>query len=228
MEIETALERIKSAVGPRGWLDDPAEQEPYLTEARRLWRGATRLVVRPASLPRSRQWCGSAPRRGCRSCRKAQYRSRRRRRPAGGRRQHRSRPRPHEPHSRDRSRQFHNDRRGGLHSRATARSRRRDRPAVPAQPRRRGQLPDRRQSVDQCGRHCGIGLWQYARADLGARSRAPRRAGLGRAEGAAQGQYRLRSEAALHRRRGHTRRHHRGDRQAVSKATRDRDGVFSA
>jgi len=49
MEIETALERIKSAVGPRGWLDDPAEQEPYLTEARRLWRGATRLVVRPAS-----------------------------------------------------------------------------------------------------------------------------------------------------------------------------------
>jgi FAD/FMN-containing dehydrogenase len=49
MEIETALERIKSAVGPRGWVDDPAEQEPYLTEARRLWRGATRLVVRPAS-----------------------------------------------------------------------------------------------------------------------------------------------------------------------------------
>ena len=49
MEIETALERIKSAVGPRGWLDDPAEQEPYLTEARRLWRGATRLVVHPAS-----------------------------------------------------------------------------------------------------------------------------------------------------------------------------------
>jgi len=47
MEIETALERIKSAVGPRGWLDDPAEQEPYLTEARRL--GAARLVVRPAS-----------------------------------------------------------------------------------------------------------------------------------------------------------------------------------
>jgi FAD/FMN-containing dehydrogenase len=49
MEIETALERIKMAVGPRGWIADPAEQEPYLTEARRLWRGATRLVVRPAS-----------------------------------------------------------------------------------------------------------------------------------------------------------------------------------
>ena len=49
MQIETALGRIKTAVGPRGWIADPAEQEPYLVEARRLWRGATRLVVRPAS-----------------------------------------------------------------------------------------------------------------------------------------------------------------------------------
>ena len=49
MDIETALERIKAAVGPRGWISDPTEQEPYLVEARRLWRGATRLVVRPAS-----------------------------------------------------------------------------------------------------------------------------------------------------------------------------------
>ena len=49
METEAALERIKAAVGPRGWIAEPAEQEPYLVEARRLWRGATRLVVRPAS-----------------------------------------------------------------------------------------------------------------------------------------------------------------------------------
>src|SRR6516225_3596129 len=49
MDLETALERIKAAVGPRGWIADRAEQEPYLVEARRLWRGATRLVVRPAS-----------------------------------------------------------------------------------------------------------------------------------------------------------------------------------
>jgi FAD/FMN-containing dehydrogenase len=49
MEIEAALERIKAAVGPRGWIADPGEQEPYLVEARRLYRGATRLVVRPAS-----------------------------------------------------------------------------------------------------------------------------------------------------------------------------------
>src|SRR5712671_3344051 len=45
MEIEAALERIKAAVGPRGWIADPGQQEPYLVEARRLYRGATRLVV---------------------------------------------------------------------------------------------------------------------------------------------------------------------------------------
>jgi FAD/FMN-containing dehydrogenase len=49
METEAALERIKAAVGPRGWIAEPAEQEPYLLDSRRLWRGATRLVVRPAS-----------------------------------------------------------------------------------------------------------------------------------------------------------------------------------
>src|SRR5260370_18881985 len=49
MEIEAALEQIKAAVGARGWIAEPADQEPYLVEARRLWRGATRLVVRPAS-----------------------------------------------------------------------------------------------------------------------------------------------------------------------------------
>src|SRR5208337_3563138 len=49
MEIEAALEQIKAAVGPLGWIADPHDQEPYLVEARRLYRGATRLVVRPAS-----------------------------------------------------------------------------------------------------------------------------------------------------------------------------------
>ena len=49
MSIAAVLERIKAVVGPRGWIDDPSEEEPYLTEARRLWRGATRLVARPAS-----------------------------------------------------------------------------------------------------------------------------------------------------------------------------------
>src|SRR5437870_4959533 len=49
MEIAATIERIKAAVGPRGWIADPHEVEPYLVEARGLYRGATRLVVRPAS-----------------------------------------------------------------------------------------------------------------------------------------------------------------------------------
>jgi D-lactate dehydrogenase (cytochrome) len=49
MEIEATIDRIKAAVGPRGWIADPRDQEPYLVEARGLYRGATRLVVRPAS-----------------------------------------------------------------------------------------------------------------------------------------------------------------------------------
>jgi FAD/FMN-containing dehydrogenase len=49
MGIEAALARIKETVGPQGWVADPPDIEPYLTEARRLYRGATRLVVRPAS-----------------------------------------------------------------------------------------------------------------------------------------------------------------------------------
>src|SRR6202047_4174271 len=47
MEIEAALAQIKAVVGPRGWIADPRDEEPYLVEARGLYRGATRLVVRP-------------------------------------------------------------------------------------------------------------------------------------------------------------------------------------
>jgi FAD/FMN-containing dehydrogenase len=49
MEIDAAIEQIKAVVGPRGWIAGPRDEEPYLVEARGLYRGATRLVVRPAS-----------------------------------------------------------------------------------------------------------------------------------------------------------------------------------
>jgi FAD/FMN-containing dehydrogenase len=49
MRIATALERIKEIVGRQGWVADPSDIEPYLVEARRLYRGSTRLVVRPGS-----------------------------------------------------------------------------------------------------------------------------------------------------------------------------------
>jgi len=44
-----ALARIKAAVGPKGWIDDPAEMAPYLVEPRGRYRARTPLVVRPAS-----------------------------------------------------------------------------------------------------------------------------------------------------------------------------------
>jgi FAD/FMN-containing dehydrogenase len=47
--INKALAGIESVVGPKGFIADPREQEPYLAEARGLFRGRARLVVLPAS-----------------------------------------------------------------------------------------------------------------------------------------------------------------------------------
>jgi D-lactate dehydrogenase (cytochrome) len=43
-----ALDRIRAAVGPRGWIVDDAAMAPYLAEERGLFRGRARMVVRPA------------------------------------------------------------------------------------------------------------------------------------------------------------------------------------
>jgi FAD/FMN-containing dehydrogenase len=43
------LDRIKAAVGPKGWSDDLATLEPQLVDWRRRYRGRTCLLVRPAS-----------------------------------------------------------------------------------------------------------------------------------------------------------------------------------
>jgi D-lactate dehydrogenase (cytochrome) len=42
------IARLKQIVGPRGFIDDPAEIAPYLVEQRNLYHGATPLVLRPA------------------------------------------------------------------------------------------------------------------------------------------------------------------------------------
>ncbi|MCH8184179.1 MAG: FAD-binding oxidoreductase [Proteobacteria bacterium] len=48
--MDTAvIDGLKAIVGPGGWIDDPAEMEPYVTEQRGMWRGVTPLVVRPKS-----------------------------------------------------------------------------------------------------------------------------------------------------------------------------------
>ncbi len=43
------VNRLKQIVGPRGYIDDPADIAPYLVEQRGLYRGATPIVLRPAS-----------------------------------------------------------------------------------------------------------------------------------------------------------------------------------
>lgn len=48
-EIAGALERIKTIVGPKGWTDDAGAMEPHLADWRGLYRGAARMVVKPAS-----------------------------------------------------------------------------------------------------------------------------------------------------------------------------------
>jgi FAD/FMN-containing dehydrogenase len=45
----STLERLKSAVGAGGWLDSPADVEPYLVDFRRLYRGRTPIVLQPCS-----------------------------------------------------------------------------------------------------------------------------------------------------------------------------------
>jgi FAD/FMN-containing dehydrogenase len=47
--IAETLDRIKSAVGAKGFIADAAAMEPYLVEQRGLFRGAARLVVRPST-----------------------------------------------------------------------------------------------------------------------------------------------------------------------------------
>ncbi|MBL8669739.1 MAG: FAD-binding oxidoreductase [Alphaproteobacteria bacterium] len=44
-----ALDRIKAALGPKGWTDDPDRTGPYLAEQRGRFKGRSPLVVMPAA-----------------------------------------------------------------------------------------------------------------------------------------------------------------------------------
>ncbi len=46
--MTTALDQLRTIVGPPGWLDQPADLEPYLGETRGRFRGQARAVVSPA------------------------------------------------------------------------------------------------------------------------------------------------------------------------------------
>jgi len=46
---KAALDAIKTIVGRKGWIDDPADMAPHLEEPRGLWHGRAALVVKPAT-----------------------------------------------------------------------------------------------------------------------------------------------------------------------------------
>jgi D-lactate dehydrogenase (cytochrome) len=43
------IERLKAAVGPKGWIAEEADKAPYLLDQRGVYRGRTPLVLRPAT-----------------------------------------------------------------------------------------------------------------------------------------------------------------------------------
>src|SRR5688572_13704948 len=43
------LDRLRAIVGPHGYLDRPTDVEPFLVDHRKLYRGATSIVLRPDS-----------------------------------------------------------------------------------------------------------------------------------------------------------------------------------
>ena len=50
MSIASAtLDRLRALVGPHGYLDQLTDLEPFLVDHRKLYRGATPLVLRPDS-----------------------------------------------------------------------------------------------------------------------------------------------------------------------------------
>ena len=49
MGVAEALDKIKTIVGPKGFVADAAGMAPFLQEERRLYHGAARLVLRPSS-----------------------------------------------------------------------------------------------------------------------------------------------------------------------------------
>jgi FAD/FMN-containing dehydrogenase len=49
MPSPALLDQLRTLVGPRGFLDQPVDLEPYIVDHRKLYRGTTPLVLRPDS-----------------------------------------------------------------------------------------------------------------------------------------------------------------------------------
>ena len=210
------LRKLREIVGEPQVLTASADTEPYLTDWRKRYRGTALAVVRPAT--------ADEVMRSVRACAEARAPMV----PLGGNTGLVGAATPDSTRAtpwcslgrmnRIRAIDPANDTitvEAGCVAGRGAAGRARPRGSVSAVLAAEGQLHDRRQPVDQRGRHARAALRQHARPRARHRSGAARRPRLGRPARLAQGQHRLRPEAALHRRRGHARHHHRGRAEAV-------------
>ena len=223
--VAAAVTRIRAALGPAGCLEAPAEVEPFLVDFRALYRGATPLVACPATTAEvaavlaicNELGVGVVPHGGNTSyCGGATP-------GAAGDQVVLSLRRMNRIRAVDAA-NFSLVAEAGcvladVQSAAEAAGR-----LFPLSLGSRRQLPDRRQPLDQCGRPGRGPLRRGARPRAGPRGGAGRRSRPRRLVEPAQGQHRLRPARSLRRRRGHARRDHRGESQAVSAAAHGGDG----
>ena len=171
--ITEAVARIRKALGPEGCIEEPDRVDalrrrfprpvPRRDAAGRLPCVDRRDRAGACDLQRTRRRRGAA---------RWQHQLLRRRDARRARRRDRAVVAPHEPHPRNGCRQFLDGRRGRLHSRRRAGRGRAGRPLLSAVARRRGQLPDRRQPLDQRRRPERAALRRGARPRARSRGRA--------------------------------------------------------
>ena len=227
MSIATAtLDRLRALVGPHGYLDQPTDLEPFLVDHRKLYRGATPLVLRPdttAQVAAIMKLCNDArlgvvPVGGNTSyCGGAT--------PERRRLADRAVARAHAAHPLARSAQLRDDRRSRVRAGRDPGCRGLSRSPVSDEPRLGRLVPARRQSVDERRRHRGPALRHDARPRARTGSRAAGWPRARRPQAAAQGQHRLRPARSVHRRRRHARRHHRRSLQTLLSPCVDGDRI---
>ena len=202
-------QRLVQALGPDTVATAEQDVAPWLPTGAACTTAAPRQWCARAALKRSPPAWRCASRPACRWCARRQYRPVRRRHARPGRGQRGAEPGPDECRARHRHDRQHPGGRGRLHPGQSAPRGAGRRPAAAAEPGGRGLQPDRRQRRHQRRRRERGALRHGARAGAGPGSRAAHGRGVPRPAHAAQGQHRLRPQAAPDRLRGYAGRDHR-------------------
>ena len=223
---DAILASLQKIVGAGHVLTDPALFAGALIEPRGLYHGKTLALVRPAAAKEVAAHRGPLQ-RGANRHRAAGRQHRACRRTDAGlerRGDHPLDPAPaRDPGGRPRRRRH--DLRSGRHPCRGPGRRARRRPALSPVAGVGGKLHHRRQCLDQRRRRDRNRLRQYPRPRHRGRGGACRWSDRQWLKQAAQGQYRLRCEGPLHRRRGHARRGHCRFAEAFSQPAGAGDGL---